>query len=130
MGKITTIFYEIYKPFAVVLFILQNCLLFLTLLASYPNGKVLITTNTKNEMWIEIFWTGFLVISSILFGIIFFVKRQHQESHEIKEMFKIYRKSLIHVLKQSPHIKNESFHSLFPFTPLKPNIYTKFSNSL
>ena len=75
MGKLINKFYETYKNFAILLFIFQNILLFITILVIFPSGEVLITTNSLNEMYLEIFWTGSLVLSSIMFGVIHVIKK-------------------------------------------------------
>ncbi len=86
MRKIVDKFYDSYKNFAIYLFILQNILLFVTILVSYPHGEVLITTNSINELVFEIVWTGLLVISSIAFGIIHFKKNNEALRKEAAQL--------------------------------------------
>jgi hypothetical protein len=88
--KIIDSFYENYLTFVVVAFILQNFVIFITILKSYPQGEILITTNTKNELKLELIWFGILIISSIFFAIIYFSQFFGQDTDASMQVKKKY----------------------------------------
>ncbi len=72
--KIKRIFnkvYDKYGVFVVFCFFAQNVLFLLVLIVSYPIGEVFIETNTYNEMRSEIVYMSLMVITSLIYAIIY-----------------------------------------------------------